>query len=217
MGEAAVAAAKAVGYVGAGTVEFIANQDGSFYFMEMNTRLQVEHPVTEMITGIDLVREMIRIAGGERLSDAIVRLGALAAGDRDGFLAAEASARRAARIERDERRPRRIADRRGDRHGRPAHHRAGLRPPHPRGPAALPGRDRQARLIAAGRPAGRPPQNPNFEPANPTVVNPATDTSEAYGSPHATLIRNSYTIEAIFPTRPSRSAARSVWVCGRQR
>ena len=67
MGEAAVRAAKSVNYSGAGTVEFLLDREGNFYFMEMNTRIQVEHPVTELITGVDLVKEQILIAAGKKL------------------------------------------------------------------------------------------------------------------------------------------------------
>jgi len=68
MGQAAVRAAKAVGYFSAGTVEFILDKQGNFYFMEMNTRIQVEHPITEIITGVDLVKEQIRVAFGQKLA-----------------------------------------------------------------------------------------------------------------------------------------------------
>ena len=78
MGEAAVKAAKAAGYYSAGTIEFLVDKDENFYFMEMNTRIQVEHPVTEMVTGIDLMKQMIRISAGEKLGfeqDEICRKG----------------------------------------------------------------------------------------------------------------------------------------------
>ncbi|MEO1022049.1 MAG: acetyl-CoA carboxylase biotin carboxylase subunit [Bacteroidota bacterium] len=74
MGEAATNAAKAVGYEGAGTVEFLVDKNLEFYFMEMNTRIQVEHPVTEEITGFDLIREQIEIAAGKSIGDATVEL-----------------------------------------------------------------------------------------------------------------------------------------------
>ena len=68
MGEVAVKAVKEIGYTNAGTIEFLVDKNKDFYFMEMNTRVQVEHPVTEMVTGIDIIKEQIKIASGEKLS-----------------------------------------------------------------------------------------------------------------------------------------------------
>ena len=74
MAEQAVSLAKAVNYKSAGTVEFIVDKDQHFYFLEMNTRLQVEHPITELVTGIDLVEKMIRIAAGEELDLSLIHI-----------------------------------------------------------------------------------------------------------------------------------------------
>lgn len=68
MGNAAIKAAKATGYVNAGTIEFLLDKQNNYYFMEMNTRIQVEHPITEMVTGIDMIKEQINIASGEKLT-----------------------------------------------------------------------------------------------------------------------------------------------------
>ena len=165
MGEAAVRAVLAAGYVGAGTVEFLVDGDGRYYFMEVNCRLQVEHPVTEVVTGLDLVAEQLRIAAGEPLGytqhDVAPRGAAIEcrinAEDPDRDFAPDPGARRAVRAARRAVRPRRHPPARGGPH-----------------PAGLRLAARQGRRVGAG-PAGR--RWPGWTARSPSASSPASGSS----------------------------------------